>query len=494
VEVPLQEEDDPWVDGLEDDYHNEHEQDTEVGRRMRRMTLDPHRRAVFKAAQAYLERPIKLKNVAHSIQPIRIEGQDQNSSSTPKLEVNMIVCPHKEDTAPEDTESSAATMRLVRMVNQVPLLDGAEASACGLVQGMSKKAVWGSFGLHVAKLNEPDGDFWTPRFDICDSDQVAPFFQSQTHKVWEARQKNSDEDLVEDDPGKKRKRHVVTRSSLLPAKVRLGQLIVVVQIRAAPSSLPLPTLSKVRRMCLLSLFRSLALTIPSSPPKGRLPLNHGPIDNALQIGIRECLRSLQTTSPGLLLTPAQLHTAEREVRYMPATAVAVSRVLANMSDLSLQEKLFKTISRWQKVDDTRVGAFSAPQQVPVDEVSIAALIEERLRQSVLSKQQALLKLKSKTRTKQKAQNEENEYSDMDGSHNNNVEDEQSAESSASCSKPKIVSVERQSVKSWNESSDETPHGSDSEGIPKKYPPSHIAVSVEVCKEQHGEDDFDDEWW
>jgi hypothetical protein len=179
---------------------------------------------------------------------------------------------------------------------------------------------------------------------------------------------------------------------------------------------------------------------------------------------------------------------------MPATAVAVSRVLANMSDLSLQEKLFKTISRWQKVDDTSVGAFSASQQVPVDEVSIAALIEERLRQSVLSKQQALLKLKSKTRTKQKAQNEENEYSDMDGSHNNNVEDEQSAESSASCSKPKIVSVERQSVKSWNESSDETPHGAESEGIPKKYPPSHIAVSVEVCKEQHGEDDFDDEWW
>jgi hypothetical protein len=49
------------------------------------MTLDPHRKAVFIAAQAYLERPIKIKNVVHSIQPIRIEGQDRNSSSTPKL-------------------------------------------------------------------------------------------------------------------------------------------------------------------------------------------------------------------------------------------------------------------------------------------------------------------------------------------------------------------------------------------------------------------------
>jgi ribosomal protein RSM22 (predicted rRNA methylase) len=133
------------------------------------------------------------------------------------------------------------------MVNQIPLLDGAEASACGLVHGVSNKVVWGSFGLHVAKSSDSDMHSWTPHFDVRDSDQLAPFFQSQTHRLWEARQEQSDEDLVEEE-AKKRKRHLATRSSLLPAKVRLGHIIVVVHIRAAPSSLPLPTLSKVREV------------------------------------------------------------------------------------------------------------------------------------------------------------------------------------------------------------------------------------------------------
>ena len=39
-----------------------------------------------------------------------------------------------------------------------------------------------------------------------------------------------------------------------------------------------------------------------SAPQGRLPMNNHPIASALELGIMDCLTSLQKTSPGLLLT------------------------------------------------------------------------------------------------------------------------------------------------------------------------------------------------
>jgi hypothetical protein len=53
------------------------------------------------------------------------------------------------------SETRTATMALLCMVNRIPLLDSAEAAACGLVQGVTSRSLtWNSFGLGVARSNE----------------------------------------------------------------------------------------------------------------------------------------------------------------------------------------------------------------------------------------------------------------------------------------------------------------------------------------------------
>ena len=122
---------------------------------------------------------------------------------------------------------------------------------CGLVQGVANKVVWGSFGLQVTKSSTSNADSaWIPVFHVQDSDQIAPFFQSRTHALWEASKDDHLEAAADDDGGmdaalKKRKR--VTQDFLLPAKLRLGKILLIIQIHAQPSSLPLPTLSKVKK-------------------------------------------------------------------------------------------------------------------------------------------------------------------------------------------------------------------------------------------------------
>ena len=52
--------------------------------------------------------------------------------------------------------------------------------------------------------------------------------------------------------------------------------------------------------------------------QGRLPLNDKGISDALENGISDCLRCLQRSSPGLLLTAQQLKRVDRDVKYVPA--------------------------------------------------------------------------------------------------------------------------------------------------------------------------------
>ena len=158
-----------------------------------------------------------------------------------------------------DADGGSASMVLVRMVNKIPLLDSAEAVACGLVQGLSsKKRLWNSFGLDVGLKSDPSNVGKLPIFEVRDSDQVAPFFKSGAHKLLEQDdddesdlEENSDTDT--DDSvdstaslGVKRKRGKRRHhNNLLPASVRLGNILVITQIHAEPTTLPLPTLSKV---------------------------------------------------------------------------------------------------------------------------------------------------------------------------------------------------------------------------------------------------------
>jgi len=145
------------------------------------------------------------------------------------------------------------------------------------VRGISKKkSTWNSYGLEISHLAEDrvpcalgDGnaaphnevEACIPTYHLKDSAQVAPFFRSNnTHALYESDSDDNDEsdtdekeasdcsyDSSEDgekaNARKKRKRK--RRTKLLPSGIRLGNVLVIAQIHANPSALPLPTLSKV---------------------------------------------------------------------------------------------------------------------------------------------------------------------------------------------------------------------------------------------------------
>jgi hypothetical protein len=265
-----------WKDPLTDESDKDDQSDDDDGDESGELPLglgkkmDPKLLDVFEAAKSFWPyKRIELKNVARSLQKIRAANNETNTQNTTDpsdfhLEVNMIVCPGSSDRNDVDSseeeslssgKNSFATIQLIRMVNDVPLLDGAEAHSCGLVHGLINKSLWGSFGLDVSKnVSQTRGTTWTPTFNVRDSDQVSPFFQTESnHKqlLSDSKQacnddsKSDDEDQQVED--RKRKWDAKEENNLLPAQVRLGTILVCVNLRAASSSLPLPTLSKVSR-------------------------------------------------------------------------------------------------------------------------------------------------------------------------------------------------------------------------------------------------------
>ena len=69
------------------------------------------------------------------------------------------------------------------------------------------------------------------------------------------------------------------------------------------------------------------LVIYKSIFQGRLPIDNKAIDDALEVGMTKCLLQLQKTNPSLLLTTSELRKVERDARYVPAVAMALSSIL-----------------------------------------------------------------------------------------------------------------------------------------------------------------------
>ena len=235
---------------------------------------------VHEGAKRYKRRQdLRVQNVAFSAQPIRrnvSSSQSVSSKNTgPTLEVGFVVFgpkPEEADSSDDDDENEnnpqsqnesnqsndtrTTKLQVIRMVNGIPLLDSSEALACGVVQKISNNAAtWNSFGLNVVQNSSHDLDPVplneqnTPTFDLSDSAQVAPFLKSTTHSLFqdESQEYSSDDDDdfdVENMRGGKRKKERHAKC-ILPASLRLGDVLMVVNIRAKPSALPLPTLSKV---------------------------------------------------------------------------------------------------------------------------------------------------------------------------------------------------------------------------------------------------------
>jgi len=357
------------------------------------------RMAVWKAARHYLERPIELRNVAHSKVPIRFQQQDgARRADGPELEVDIVV--HGPDDEDDDdvrhdmdseSVSSARTeqsdivddefgkLLLVRMVNRTPLLDSSEAVACGLVQGIArKKSMWRSFGLDVSPGHSTGDCMQLQTFNVRDSDQVTPFLRrdARAHHFEDEDNDSSGCDSednsvsgtesIDDFQGgrksKRKRKQKKKRQLLLPAKVRLANVLVVVQIHAEPTTLPLPTLSK-----------------------GRLPIDNSAIDNALELGLSNCLKQLQKTNPSLLLTANELRVVERDARYVPAVATAIASIVCKSNSQSMVNAA-DTARRWRTLDGTpdRSTMQSAHGNgTECGEEEIVELIEARLRSVTL---------------------------------------------------------------------------------------------------------------
>lgn len=308
---------DTWNHGLERE-NDELNSDGDCKSENTMPTDEPHsleRWGIWKATQLFLGRPIDLANVSHAVVPIRKKGRAAAQSKTkkvaysgPKLEVVVIVHGPNDDVDELDMEqvygrpqgyldedddeafldehvtrtsscevSDSARMVLVRMVNKIPLLDSAEAVACGLVQSLSsKKRMWNSFGLEVSLKHDSANVGKLPYFEVRDSEQVAPFFKKGAHNLLEndhdskleyngESDNESDGEVLaagtEETGGTKRKRPPSrSRRRLLPASVRLGNILVIAQIHAEPTSLPLPTLSKVRMLGRLTLLLTIKVS------------------------------------------------------------------------------------------------------------------------------------------------------------------------------------------------------------------------------------------
>jgi hypothetical protein len=74
-------------------------------------------------------------------------------------------------------------------------------------------------------------------------------------------------------------------------------------------------------------------------------LNDKGISDALSNGISECLRTLQRSSPGLLLTVHQLKKIERDVKYIPLVSTAIASVLCSPSRLC--DRALRITSTWE---------------------------------------------------------------------------------------------------------------------------------------------------
>ena len=343
-----------WDDGFDEGNVEEEEKNntdmqkaSKSSRERARLEEEKKRKVALmqKAASLYKGRVDVLDtNVAYSTQRIRHTNEGRKSSSnnaanSPVLEMSVVVFGPSDTDNDDDSvhpvfndtcRNKTAKLQVVRLVNGVPVLDSSEAVACGVIRKISgMTAIWNSFGLDICDRSQLTSN--SPSLGISDSSQVAPFLRTSTHSLYQSQHDalstsddddDDDFDLEDIHNTRKRKKEQQARC-ILPAAQRLGDMLIVVQIRAKPSALPLPTLSK-----------------------GRLPMNDKSINDALENAVTDCLRCLQVKNPRLLLTAHQLKNIERDVKYAPLVAGSVASVLSRSRKQALFQTAFNDVSRW----------------------------------------------------------------------------------------------------------------------------------------------------
>ena len=237
------------------------------------------------AVSKYLQKSVPFENFAHCSQPIRINPHKSKveKETRPTLEVDMIVCNNSDPSMKDDVDElsgdqseggsysdpGSAKMLVIRMVNHIPLLDGGEAMACGIVKGVAeKRTLWNSFGLEISPLSQcslgksqnPGPNMSSllhiPTFSIRDNAQLSHYFtaRNHVHSQFEDFSCDDESSCDSDDERYRGKRKKKQSPLLLPAEIRLGKILLIVQLHAKPVHLPMPTLSKVKRFLFQKCF------------------------------------------------------------------------------------------------------------------------------------------------------------------------------------------------------------------------------------------------
>lgn len=428
--------------------------------------FESERKSMLIGARKYkaFSNGLELSNIAFSEHPIRRRNtnapskqQTKEVQACPRMSICLVVSPHEEFTT---SDSQGASLELVRMVNGAPLLDGPEAFACGLVKALTEeqKRIWAPFGLSIDRVEQSTNSSWSLCFSVKDSAQVAPFYQQSNHQLWSDGKPSTGGVMC--DLSERRHRAPVRR--LMPAKVRLGKIVAILNISATPESLPLPTLSK-----------------------GRLPVNQEEITQALQLCLRDCFRSLQTTGDNLLLSPKQLRSVEREVRYIPMMARATIGILSRMRTTS-RERL--------AVEDIRNMAGACGQFSLTNAATLSAL-ESRLSEIVLSHKKECAVSKGRNRKRQRknrSATEESEKLREFGEFDSDRED--STVQLRGQSSHKTTNLNSSTQSRVNNSWELDSRGSGSTSMTPRFSQgqSDSPARAPIHYEEDGNDD--DEWW
>lgn len=75
-------------------------------------------------------------------------------------------------------------------------------------------------------------------------------------------------------------------------------------------------------------------------------MNDKSINEALEVGLRNCLSNLQKSNPTLLITSIQLRKNERDFRYIPSTASSLASLTHNCMNNKTKKRILHDVQRW----------------------------------------------------------------------------------------------------------------------------------------------------
>ena len=248
--------------------------------------------------------------------------------------------------------------------------------------------------------------------------------------------------------------------------------------------------------------------------KGRLPLNHQPLDSALQLGLRDCIASLQSTNPALFLTTSQLRTVERDIRYIPGIASAVSRIILRSRNHLLRNKSQKLCAQdLTGNENTLQDSSSDTSGYRVEEQEherkdlkmsmLTNIFESRLRLSIEARNELMNKNRRKRRRGISVEDEEYHDFDCDKENKDYEESSQVSIPNESGSFPPLSSSTRGEIKvlevssfsSLSQSSktlEEYQRFENPSGDASMFPTEEIVIeNLPNLSANDYEDDFDD---